>query len=178
MAIDLGLEVVPCFYRGSIKSHDELTKWLETDSVLGGQKVEGVVVKNYHQLCMVGNLSWPSFGKCVRTDFKEKHGKDWKSLYFPSNKLEAFVGGFRTEARWNKAIQHLRERGELSGEPKDIGPLMKEIAVDLKEEEEENIKTWLFGHFLSQICRKAQSGLPEYYKQKLSEDAFAKGENA
>lgn len=49
--------------------------------------------------------------------------------------LELLYDSYRTEARWQKAVQHLRDEGKLLGEPKDIGPLMAEIWRDLVEEE-------------------------------------------
>ena len=35
--------------------------------------------------------------------------------------------GLRTEARWRKAVQHLREEGRLERSPKDIGALLVEL---------------------------------------------------
>ena len=49
-AAGLDLEVVPLLYTGMVESADQLKAFLETQSFLGGQKVEGVVVKpvGYH----------------------------------------------------------------------------------------------------------------------------------
>ena len=49
----LELEPVPLLYYGEVKSKDELLNFLELESILGGPKVEGVVVKNYNQTTMI-----------------------------------------------------------------------------------------------------------------------------
>ena len=43
----LDLEVVPVLLNGTVNSSSELNSLLDTDSFLGGCKIEGVVVKNY-----------------------------------------------------------------------------------------------------------------------------------
>jgi len=68
---------------------------------------------------------------------------------------------------WGKAIQHLRDEGELVNEPKDIGPLMKEIKDDLFREQEEYIKQVLFNHYKKDIFNQIKRGFPEYYKKLL-----------
>ena len=173
-ASKVGLEAVPLMFEGSIGSFEELSKFLEVDSILGKEKVEGIVIKNYTAPCIIGSMILPSFGKYVREDFKERHARDWGSKFSGTNKLQAFIDSFRTEARWYKAIQHLKEKGELVNEPKDIGILMKEISRDIMDEESENIKKELFNLFKEQIARKATSGFPEFYKEYLAKKAFEK----
>ncbi|MHB8483846.1 MAG: RNA ligase family protein [Nitrospiria bacterium] len=168
----IGLEVVPLLYKGEIKSFEELNKFLEVDSVLGNEKVEGVVVKNYLSPAILGNMIIPSMGKYVRDDFKERHAKDWGPKFSGSSKLQAFIDSFRTEARFHKAIQHLRDNGELENSPKDIGKLLKELERDTLDEEKENIKSFLYNHYKEEIVRKARSGFPEFYKELLAKRAF------
>lgn len=139
----------------------------QTTSVLGGQIIEGVVIKNYKEFhFLAGSNPMPCFGKFVREDFKEKLHKEWGHIS-GKNALQEFIDGFRTEARWQKAIQHLRERGELENSPRDIGKLMKEVHMDIVEEEAEMIKKWLYDYFSKDIKRKATAGLPEFYKDYL-----------
>ena len=64
----LGLECVPLLYKGMIKSPDELLKFLDAESILGGTKIEGVVVKNYNLFTLEKKIA---MGKFVREDFKE-----------------------------------------------------------------------------------------------------------
>lgn len=168
----IDLETVPLLFSGEVKKFEELEKFLDVESVLGNEKVEGLVVKNYNSPCFLGSMVLPSFGKYVREEFRERHAKGWGSKFSQKSKVEIFLGSFRTEARWHKAIQHLRENGELTNVPRDIGKLLKEIQEDLFLEEEENIKDDLFKLFKDQIARKAKAGFPEFYKDLLAKKAF------
>jgi hypothetical protein len=159
-----------------IKNPDVIERYLETDSVLGNTKIEGIVVKNYNEPSIRGSFFIPiSMGKYVSEKFKEKHEKDWGKTT-SKGKIELFIESFRTEARWNKTIQHLKELNELENEPKDIAKLMREIDRDLKEEETENIKTGLYQIFIADILRKSKAGLAEYYKKSLLEKGFEANE--
>ena len=51
-------------------------------------------------------------------------------------------------------MQHLSESGQLTNTPKDIGMLIKEIERDLIEEEEQNIRTFLWNNFKGEVIRK------------------------
>lgn len=83
-------------------------------------------------------------------------------------KLEVAISQYKSETRWNKAIQHLRENGELTGSPSDIGRLIKEVRFDITLEEKENIKEELWKIYKDDFMRHAVSGLPEWYKKKLA----------
>ncbi len=74
---------------------------------------------------------------------------------------------YKSEARWNKAVQHLRDNGELTGTPKDIGPLIKEVRQDIIAEEKENIKETLWGISQNDFLATATNGLPQFYKEQL-----------
>jgi len=180
----IGLEGVPLLYKGTLDmtrvdkgnggysyvGYDFLKRILETSpSILGGEfGIEGVVVKNYEQRTKFGD---PTIccGKYVRETFKERHQKEWKT---GGDTIREFSESFRTEARWQKAVNHLREKGELENDPRDIGKLMKEINIDVEEEEAEEIKNFLYKHFIKQIKRKATAGAPEWYKEQLLKKAF------
>jgi len=166
----LGLEVVPTFGTKKINNPDDILELLETISVLGGQKVEGVVCKNYKQFGRDGHAL---LAKYVSEAFKEKHKKDWKTAN-PTNKdiIELIAQSYRTDARWEKAVIHLKERGELTNTPKDIGALMKEVHQDLDEECKEEIAEQLVKHAMPKIKRTVASGFPEWYKKKLLESQF------
>ena len=165
----LDLEVVPIIYTGKIENPEQIEELLDRDSVLGGEKIEGIVIKNYNAIEFFGNMPHPSFAKYVSEKFKERHNtKD----YSGKNKLEMFLSSFRTEARWRKAVQHLKENGELENEPRDIGKLFKEVHLDIVEEEEKNIKEELYNLFIKEIKRRATRGLPEWYKKLLLEKSF------
>lgn len=162
----IGLEVCPLLFNGEGLTFDKIQTYLNLESVLGGVTIEGVVVKNYSKFT---EDKKPAKAKFVSPDFKEKHGKEWKTGN-PTQKdvVQLLIDELRTEARWAKSVQHLREDGRLEGSPRDIGPLIKEAQEDILREEEDYIKDKLFKHFSAQIVRGAISGLPDWYKEQLA----------
>jgi hypothetical protein len=165
----LGLEVVPTYdLKARVDGFEELNKYLERESILGGTTIEGVVFKNYLRF---GRDKKNLMGKFVSEKFKEANGATHKI----KNKLEVIeeIGNcYKTEARWNKAVQHLQEKGLLTQEPKDIGPLLKELSTDLLEECGDEIKEKLFKQFWSKINKYACSGFPQWYKSRLAQQHF------
>ena len=81
--------------------------------------------------------------------------------------MELLIKELSTPARWNKAIQHLRERGEIEDSPRDIGKILKEVQVDVFKEETDHIKDRLFEWAKGHISRGVIQGFPEYYKDQL-----------
>jgi hypothetical protein len=169
---------VPKLYSGKINSSEELLKLLETESFLGKAKVEGVVVKNYYKQFLLGGQPMPLMaGKFVSEAFKEVHRATWKQEHTGPGKWEVFVQGYRTEARWAKAVQHLADKGVLANDPRDIGQLIKEVQRDIAEEEKEEIKNFLWQEFGSQLLRRSTAGLPEWYKESLLKNSFKEEDN-
>lgn len=161
----LGFEAVPVLWEGVwTEGVAGLKSFLETDSVLGGQKIEGIVVKNFGQ-SLHGHVL---MGKLVSEAFKEVHSQEWKRNN-PSrgDVVDQLIDKYRCEARWNKAIQHLRDAGVLTNSPRDIGPLLKEVGLDVLKEEEQEIKDALFKLCWPKIQRGIAAGLPDWYKAKL-----------
>jgi hypothetical protein len=166
---ELGCDVVPVIYEGVVESVAQLTTFLERGSYLGGTTVEGVVVKNYAKPFLLGGQPIPLMaGKLVSEKFKERHIKDWSRENTSRGKWDVFVDGFRTEARWQKAVQHLRDASLLDGAPRDIGKLIVEVKRDIAEEESEAIRDFLWREFGDDLLRKSISGLPEWYKMQLA----------
>lgn len=165
----LGLESVPLLYQGKVNSIEELKINLNKISVLGNSKIEGIVVKNYKPQGTINqNVIMPILmGKYVSEEFKEVHNYKWKNDNTGKGKFQTYKETFRTDARWVKAIQHLRESGSLSDSPKDIGNLLKEIQSDISIEEKENIKEWLWKEFGNGILRHSTKGFPQWYKERL-----------
>lgn len=158
------IEAVPKMWYGIMKDDpvEFLQKLLDTTSFLGGTKIEGVVIKNYGKDVLVGGQYLPiCSGKFVSEAFKEKHKKDWKNS---GDKLRDIFSQYHSEARWHKAIQRMKEDGSWSGEPKDIGPLLKAINIDLIEEEKESIKEDLWNMYHKDFFSVATKGFPEWYK--------------
>lgn len=161
----LGLEIVPLLFEGKISSAVDLERHLDTVSVLGGQKIEGFVVKNYARF---GRDKKALLGKFVSENFKEKHKKDWKEENPGQNDIvQILINTYRTPARWDKAIQHLREAGQLEDSPKDIGKIIKEVPKDLLEECEDEIRDALFKWAFPALVRGINRGLAQYYKEYL-----------
>jgi hypothetical protein len=112
-------------------------------------------------------------GKYVSESFKEVHRHNWKQDNPTTGDiLLRLVEEYKTPARWNKAIQHLKENGTLLNDPADIGPLMKEINEDILKECRDEIKEKLFEYAWRHISRNLTRGFPEFYKQKLLESQF------
>ncbi len=169
-ATRLELEVVPAMYQGELKDLNTLIQLLDTVSILGGQNIEGVVVKNYAQF---GPDKKALMGKHVSEAFKEVHGKEWKKANPGKGDVLIILGDrYRSEARWNKAVQHIKEAGQLTNSPKDIGSLIKEAQRDITEECVDEIKEALYKWAMPKIIRIAIRGLPEWYKKKLMESQF------
>jgi hypothetical protein len=166
----LGIESVPIIHTGTF-SADKIHYLLERESILGTQKIEGVVVKNYDQPFLLGGQPIPLMaGKYVSEVFKEKHKANWKGDHAGKGKWELFKDSYITEARWLKSIQHMRDSGLLTESPKDIGLLIKAIQEDIKEEEENNIKEFLWKEFGTELLRNSCHGFPEFYKKYLLEN--------
>lgn len=170
-AARIGLDVVPCLAEGNVFSLEELEALLQTPSILGGQTVEGVVIKNHHRFGRDGKAL---MGKHVSAKFREVHDKDWKKRN-PAGKdiIATIVAKYRTEARWTKAVAHMRERGELQDAPQDIGPLFKEVSTDILAECGDEIKDALLKWAWKDISRGVTRGLPDWYKEQLSEQQFS-----
>ncbi len=186
-AKELGIEAVQVFYQGYLPvttNFDSFAEYHARESQLGGVKVEGVVVKNYskvHPEAMTSKA--PVTAKIVAPAFKEKRasvpgnpGKDGAKEI-----VEKLTNCLRTEARWLKAIQHLREAGKLVNDNKDIGPLCKEIQADILAEETDWIKQRLFDEFSKQILNGTVVGFAHFYQKLLADgpsvhQALATGE--
>ncbi len=169
----LGVSVVPLLFCGVIHNMEELTSLLNADSILGNVKVEGVVCKNYARNLLLGGHVVPvMMGKFVSEKFKEVHSKNWSTDFKSKNRWEVFMEKYRSEARWEKAVQHLSETGVLEGSPRDIGKLLCEIQCDIEAESSEDIKAFLWKEFGQDLKRKAIAGFPEWYKDRLAKKSF------
>ena len=168
----LGLEPIKNFYYGAGSEINLATIMLLLDniSILGGAKIEGVVVKNYDRYGQDGKVL---MGKYVSEKFKEINQKNWKSDN-PAQKdiLMRLSEKYKTEARWYKAVIHLEEKGELERDPRDIGKLIKEVNLDILEECKEDIKEELFKWAWKNISGGFTRGLPEWFKNQLLGSQF------
>lgn len=165
---EIGLEYVESTLH-NISKLEDVKEIAELPSMLGGQR-EGIVIKNYNQFTPIGD---PQFAKYVKDVFREKNSKDFKKRN-PTQKdiLETLVEYLKSEARWNKARQHLEDSGELQFQLQDIPKLMNEVQKDVEEEDAFEIKEILFKHFWPQIKRRIVHGIPEWWKEYLANRQF------
>lgn len=172
-ATRLGFEPVPLLDTAvKINSMDDAQAYLNTESVLGGVPVEGVVFKRRHAV-KFNDRDVMIIAKLVSETFREKHKVDWKSETKTQKALVATLAEqYATEMRWEKAVQHLTEAGKLTREPKDIKPLIDEVVRDTLEDELDEIKRRLWVAIESPFKRMLVKGLPEWYKAKLAEGQF------
>jgi hypothetical protein len=172
----LGLEIVPKVFEGRIDNIEQFRSMIDRTSALGGQKVEGVVVKNYFRF---GQDKKVLLGKFVSESFKEVHAAEWKAANpTRTDIVERLIDTLRTPARWHKAVQHLREKGQIDDSPRDIGPLMKEAQQDVEKECMDLIAQKLVEWALPNIRRGVVRGLPEWYRDELVKRQFEITEEA
>lgn len=167
----LEIEAVPQYATTNrILTPEDLIQLLEKQSCLGKQKIEGVVIKNYHRF---GSDKKALMVKFVSPDFKEIHQKQWKKEQTDrQNFIPLLAEQYRTPARWNKAVIHLREQGLIEDSPRDIGKLMPEVVRDIEEECQDEIKEQLYQHFARELKSGFTKGLPEWYKERLLKKQF------
>jgi hypothetical protein len=174
VAEELGLECVPVLFQGMIEDVNQFRALLDTQSVLGGQKIEGVVIKPA-DYGLFGKDKKVLMGKFVAESFREVNSKAWNDEHKTkgnSEIIQILASQYGTSARWGKAVIHLKERGVLTGEPKDIGALMKEVPEDIQKECEAELKEKLWVWAWPQLRRKVTHGLPEWYKEEMLKSAF------
>ena len=152
-------------FQGSLSGLDDLRPLIERESVLGGSSVEGIVVKNYSRY--TSDIK-AMLGKFVRADFAEINAENWRKIN-PSqgDVITNLVEALRTEARWSKAVQHLRDNGELTDSGNDIPALYAECASDTKRETEEFVKEALYAWAWPKVERGVLGGMADWYKTNL-----------
>lgn len=183
-AARIGLEAVPVLH---VSSYDATGRELfnpttlehlrgiidNTLSVLGGQKIEGIVVKQLGPDYLYGQDKKTLIGKFVSERFKEAHVGAWKEANPTSGDiLIQLAKKYCTQARWMKAAQHLREAGQLEDSPRDISKLIIEVQKDMGKEEKEAIQRDLWRWAIPHITRAATRGLPEWWKNELLRRQF------
>lgn len=162
------IDTVPLLHEGDANAEGILEMVNDTVSYLGGSKIEGVVVKAYKPWMFMGQMPQTVMsGKYVTEAFKEVHENNWKKENTGKGKLEVAISQYKSVARWNKAVQHLRDDGTLTETPKDIGGLIKEVRLDIEAEEKENIKDQLWAIYKNDFLQSATNGLPQWWKERL-----------
>lgn len=157
VAEQLGVEPVQTLHEGPCSEAD-LANFLSAKPQLGGAMVEGVVIKNYAL-----NLK----GKFVAPRFQEiMHNRPAK---LPKESPVVDLGRkYCSEARWEKAIAHLRDEGKVGEqlENKNIGTVIREVQRDILEECGEEIRQELFNAFAKELRGAWIQGLPEWLQKR------------
>lgn len=168
----LGIETTPLLYQGKVDKLEIIENMVKgTISFLGAANIEGVVIKNYSKVVDGKPIM---VGKFVSDEFKEVKTKK-KTINKTNDIIDGISEQLRTEARWNKAIQHLRDRGELTTSMRDIPLLIKEVCSDTHAECSDMVKELVFKWAWKQISQQITKGLPDHYKNYLAESAFQEG---
>lgn len=169
-ATRLGFEAVPRLREGLVSSAEELQALLENTSALGGQKIEGVVVKRYDAF---GPDKKALFGKYVSEAYREVHAREWKAENpTQGDVVQALIQKYHSAARWQKAVMRLREEGRIEGSPRDIPAILQSVWPDILKEEEQAIKQALFDWAKDKVRRGVTAGLAEWYKDQLLRQQF------
>lgn len=167
IAAALGFETVPTLWAGLFDDIDQelIDELMKNQSILGGQLIEGLVIKCYN---LFDSRDKTLMCKFVRPEVREmitgRRGKSRRDV------IEEIGDRLSTPARFEKAVQHLRDSNMLVDEPKDIGVLMRELNRDFEEHVDE-IKNLLYDNFRKDIIRVANRGFAEWYKAKLLIDS-------
>lgn len=157
---NLGLEYVPLLGDATIlESQEQLEALLERDSILGGQKIEGVVIKPITPYYI--KQGEPLIVKYVSDKFKEVKNKISSNT---KGGVDSIVDRYRTVPRWNKAIQHLEDQGLLTHSLKDMKLLVEEVQRDTIEECKEEIMEQLWAQYRQEFVRGIVKGLAQYYE--------------
>lgn len=171
-----GLEITPLLWEGEGKDFTDEIKagLLSKPSYLGHQggydKVEGIVVKAYDNYYDVNKYPYlQGHWLCVKIVNESFQEKNKVENPIAGDKMQKLKDSVNSEARWRKAVQHLREKGEIVDEMKDMAKLAPEVTKDLETEEKENIKEELWKLYGKSIIHNSIKGLPEWYKEQLME---------
>jgi hypothetical protein len=166
----LDFDVVPVIFEGKISSEDDLKDAIKRRSYLGGADVEGVVIKNYS---LFGRDGKTLMGKYVSPAFRETQKVSWKAANPGGAEIREVISEkLRTDRRWEKAVERMRDDGVLENSPRDIGILIRYVRQDLTDECVPFIKDLLYDWAKDNVMRGAIRGLPEWYKQRLIDQQF------
>ena len=126
---------------------------MDRTSFLGGSTIEGVVVKR-EQLA----------GKLVSDRFKEF--KKVRRIRKCDDPAVSVMNAVACEARFNKVVQHMKEKGLWKGDYSDIGWLCKELVIDVFEECEDQMKDIIWKHYERKIRKMLPGKLVPWYKKE------------
>ncbi len=164
----VGMEIVPTLYYNKDPNQnpyeicDKLIKSIENNelhSCLGGV-MEGIVLK-HHAFLKKGKYVATKL-KLVTKTFKERHViKLPKAELSADEFLESLGKSFCTEARFQKAYQHLVERDIEPNANKIIG----ELNADFDKEYKDELSLLLYTEFSPLLKKLAREGATNWFNQ-------------
>lgn len=163
-AKQLDIDVVPLLFKGKIVQGEKeklLERLLKTKSYLGKADVAGLVVKNYKEYMVMGRVIPVMTGIIKNNKMVLVTSK--KSKYVEVEK------DLEVKKKWYKAFQNLDEQGILQYNSHDIGPLIKEVIRNIRNDEKEAIKEMLWKKHIRTILKKNVVNLSKWYRNKLNE---------
>ena len=130
--------------------------------------VEGVVIKRCNSTFMdkTGEIGR---AKYVSEDFQELQNTK-KSI--AENQFTDLAPIFAPEPRKYKLIQRLKESGEWTGTMKDMAKMVPMLIEDVEQECMEELKNMVYLAVRKKVRQGIQTGLAQWYKEKLMEKAF------
>lgn len=157
----IGCEAVSYYHACALASSElsSLNQYLENLSFLGGQKVEGIVIKN-------GDRSL--VGKLVSAAFKETAQRPAKKV--KDNIIDTVVAIYNLPTRFDKALIHLKEKGVIKGDRTDIGKIVSEVGTDIEKECEQEIKDLLYEDQWPMIRKDIVKNVAGWYMKKLESE--------
>ena len=161
-----------------IESAEELKEFMTRESYLGGSTVEGVVIKNYNrtydplQVHSQEFIGYPMTAKYVNKDFTAANAKQWNTISRKTG-VDAIIERFFIGDRFNKAIQHVREEGNITYMKKDLQYLIPEFFDDLMDEKKEAMTNMIMGEVFKVIKRRASHYVVQSYIEYLTERQFS-----
>lgn len=167
----LGLETVPYMFYGTVSNSGTVRSFLDRTPLLGGKIIEGIVVKAYGHYAEDKKTI---MAKIVSDAYREIAKDEGNIGAKPtrSDVVQALIEKYRTEPRWRKAVQTLRDNNTLKNDPSDIQGLRVQAMKDIEEECGDEIKNALYMSFKNDVLRGSVGGLPEWWKKTLQDDAL------
>lgn len=155
---DLDLTYIHVLYDGEFKSWEHVMSFLENDGYYG-ETQEGIVVKSADRLDSNDSRE-PYYVKIVSEAFKEsmKHSKREKTAeeIGARENSEKIVNSIVTQRRVEKALEKLRDAGELPAQitPQDMGAVAKVLPKFVYEDclKEEKEAVLAAGEYFGKMC--------------------------
>jgi hypothetical protein len=137
--------------------------------------IEGVVMKPCGYDAMGRNgLAMAKFVAPAFREVAARAQSDYKKAQRGGDIIDVLGNTYRTEARWTKALQALRDEGKLTMQPSDVPALMQRMVADVESECMSEIAGKLAAWAGPQLRRALVRGMAEWYKDWLLKQQLPK----